>query len=140
MLPLNRRLPKSTPIILCTLGCGRPIIAVVGERERTSCLDSRIGIHVLSTVADLVASPFSSSRNGLVPLPGVSPHKCRIRGRAEYFCSCSPATWLLQDSPVCRTLSTSICSSRLVASRYYLNTGPPVSGVGQCNGPAVETY
>ena len=60
------------------------------------------------------------SKNGLMPLPGVSPHKWHIRGRAEYFCSCSPATWLLQDSHIRRTLPSSICSSRLVSSRYFL--------------------
>ena len=55
-------------------------------------------------------------------LIGDRPHGWHIRGRAEYSCSYSPATRLLQDIPVCRTLLPGICSSRLVLSKYIPQT------------------
>ncbi|KAH9666091.1 Rab5/RabF-family small GTPase [Citrus sinensis] len=44
------------------------------------------------------------SRSDLMPLTGVRPPEWHIRGQAEYSCSYSPATWLLQDTPARRTL------------------------------------
>ncbi|KAK9232323.1 hypothetical protein WN943_022569 [Citrus x changshan-huyou] len=56
------------------------------------------------------------SRSDLMPLTGVRPPEWHIRGQAEYSCSYSPATWLLQDTPARRTLPPTTCSSRLVSS------------------------
>ncbi|KAH9795644.1 Receptor-like protein 33 [Citrus sinensis] len=56
-----------------------------------------------------------------MPLTGVRPREWHIRGRAEYSCSFSPATRLLQDTPVRRTLPPNICSSRLVLLLHSLS-------------------
>ncbi|KAH9687181.1 UDP-glycosyltransferase 83A1 [Citrus sinensis] len=45
-----------TPVILPTLGCGCPIVVIVGKWRWTLCLDSRIGRHVLPTAVDRVSS------------------------------------------------------------------------------------
>ncbi|KAH9659641.1 leucine-rich repeat and IQ domain-containing protein 1-related [Citrus sinensis] len=51
-LPLSPSLPQFTPVVLPTLGCGCPIIFMMGEWRWTSCLDSRIGRHVSPTAVD----------------------------------------------------------------------------------------
>ncbi|KAK9206940.1 hypothetical protein WN943_017223 [Citrus x changshan-huyou] len=56
-LPLSPGLPQFTPVVLPTLGCGCPIIFMMGEWRWTSCLDSRIGRHVSPTAVDRVSSP-----------------------------------------------------------------------------------
>ena len=71
------------------------------------------------------------SRNGFMPLTGDRPRRWRIRRRAEYSCSCSPATKLLQDIHVRGTLLPDVCSPLLVlVEAHPPNTGLPVSGVG----------
>ena len=61
------------------------------------------------------------SRNGFMPLTGDRPRGWDIRGRAEYSCSCSPATRLLQDIPVRGTLLLDVRSSLLV----FVEAHPP---------------
>ncbi|KAL9415924.1 hypothetical protein AB3S75_039174 [Citrus x aurantiifolia] len=52
----------------------------------------------------------------------------------------SQRTRLLRNTPARRALSADTCSPCLVSSTYFSQTPvPPVSGVGQCSGPAVET-
>ncbi|KAH9659642.1 leucine-rich repeat and IQ domain-containing protein 1-related [Citrus sinensis] len=61
-LPLSPSLPQFTPVVLPTLGCGCPIIFMMGEWRWTSCLDSRIGRHVSPTAVDRVSSPRTLAR------------------------------------------------------------------------------